>query len=224
MRAARKVDNPWGSRHAARGIVVAQRVFMRLSPLFATLGLALFTTLVAGCAAPEEEESASSTEAINKAPAPPARRSSLRCSIEELRLDKWPTVEPQRPETKTFVEGLIAKAKNGPFTIVDYGPYQLMSFKVRVQGGASAVAVKLSFFHTLPNNVEMPGEVVWSGSLPGDYEQLFIPELYYDADKYGIGAGAPRYGLNKGRIVVSCSEKGGESSDITSYRFTRAAM
>lgn len=190
-----------------------------LASLVAVLSLGL---LAAGCTADANEESARSTQDAILDDGSRTGGATPKCSIEGFEKATWPTVEPQTEQTTAFVKDRIAKAK-GTFTTQDFGPYQRLSFSLRVKA-AKEVDAKLTYFHTLPGGEVIPAQVLWEGKLPADFEQKIDQEVYYDGEKWGLGADAPRFGLNKGRYVFSCTSRGGSSSDSQSYTFTRSAM
>jgi hypothetical protein len=184
--------------------------------------LVLAVTTATGCVA-ESEESRGESEApvIADPGGGGASANSPVCTIEGFAMDKWPTALPQSPDTTKFIEDRIKKSGKS-YTVEDFGPYQRMRFTIRVRA-ASDVDASISLFHTLPGGVVLPEQTSWKGKLPKDYQQEIVTELYYDADKHGLGPTAPRFGKNVGKWVFSCTANGRSSKDEQSYAFTRAA-
>ena len=94
---------------------------------------------------------------------------------------------------------------------------------MKVEGASGDVDARITFFHTLPGGKKLPAQTAFAGKLPAEFSQEITTELYYDAEKHGLGPDAPRFGRNEGKIVFSCGERGATSRDEQTYSFVRAA-
>lgn len=96
-----------------------------------------------------------------------------------------------------------ARGDKTRYTLEDFGPYA--HFTMELEGPTDRdVPLKIAIRHTMPDGKRSPTVVGWSGMLAKGTHGEIPFELYYDAERYGLGPQAPRFGRHHGFVDALC--------------------